>query len=82
LNLLCHDVFLLSENRLVAGLAAPARNIVALALTLENFVEILTELTHTPKDNLEKVNCEKLVNIASIVHILLLKLVQFQRENT
>jgi len=54
----------------------------ALALTSENFVEILAELAHTPQDSVEKVDCEKLVNIAAMVHELLLKLVQFQRENS
>ena len=33
----------------------------ALAITSENFIEILTELAHTPEDSFEKVNMEKLV---------------------
>jgi aminopeptidase YwaD len=43
----------------------------ALALTSENFVEILTEIAHTPKDSPELVDCEKLVKIACMLQDLL-----------
>ena len=53
----------------------------ALALTSENFVEILTELAHTPKDSLDKVNSQKLVETSAALHNLILKLVQYQHKN-
>jgi aminopeptidase YwaD len=43
----------------------------ALALTSENFMEILTEIAHTPKDSPELVDCEKLVEIAKMLQDLL-----------
>jgi len=46
----------------------------ALAITSENFIEILTELAHTPEDNLEKVDCGKLVKVAKTLRDLLLKI--------
>jgi len=46
----------------------------ALAVTSENFVEILTTLAHTPEDNIDKVDCEKLVKVASTIRDLLLKI--------
>ena len=42
----------------------------ALALTSENFVEILTELAHTPKDGIEKVDVGKLVEVANALERL------------
>jgi aminopeptidase YwaD len=42
----------------------------ALALTSENFVEILTEIAHTPKDSPELVDCEKLVKTAKVLQDL------------
>lgn len=32
-----------------------------IAISSENFTEILTELVHTPKGNIDKVDCEKLI---------------------
>ena len=46
----------------------------ALAITSENFVEILTELAHTPEDNIEKVDSNKLMDTAKILEKLLLQL--------
>ena len=43
----------------------------AMAITSENFVEILTELAHTPRDSVEMVDCEKLVKTAVAVRNLL-----------
>jgi hypothetical protein len=43
----------------------------ALALTSENFVEILTEIAHTPKDSPDLVDCEKLVKTAMTLQKLL-----------
>jgi aminopeptidase YwaD len=43
----------------------------ALALTSENFMQILTEIAHTPKDRPELVDCEKLVKIATALQRLL-----------
>ena len=43
----------------------------ALALTSENFVEILTEIAHTPKDSPDLVDCEKLVKTAITLQNLL-----------
>jgi aminopeptidase YwaD len=43
----------------------------ALALTSENFNEILTEIAHTPRDRPELVDCEKLVEIAVALQELL-----------
>jgi len=43
----------------------------AMTITSENFVEILTELAHTPRDSVEKVDCEKLVKTAVAVRNLL-----------
>jgi len=43
----------------------------ALALTSENFMEILTETAHTPKDSPELVDCEKLVRVAAVLQDLL-----------
>jgi aminopeptidase YwaD len=43
----------------------------ALAITSENFVEILTELAHTPKDSPDMVDCEKLAKTARVVRDLL-----------
>ncbi len=43
----------------------------AMALTSENFVEILTEIAHTPKDTPELVDPEKLVEIAITLQELL-----------
>ena len=50
------------------------QGIPALALTSENFMEILTEIAHTPQDGPEKVDCEKLVNIAFGLRDFLLKI--------
>jgi len=38
-----------------------------LAITSENFVEILTELAHTPEDSLDKVDCDKLIETARAI---------------
>ena len=46
----------------------------ALAITSENFVEILTELAHTPKDDVEKVDIDKLVETATTLEKLLNRL--------
>lgn len=46
----------------------------ALALTSENFVDILTEVAHTPKDSTEMVDCEKLVKTAIAVRDLLIEI--------
>ena len=46
----------------------------ALAITSENFVEILTELAHTPKDNIEQVDSRKLVETARILQKLVTQL--------
>jgi len=46
----------------------------ALAITSENFVEILTELAHTPKDSVEQVDVGKLVETAGALYELLKKL--------
>lgn len=43
----------------------------ALAITSENFLEILTELAHTPEDNIEKVDIGKVAEVAMILHNLL-----------
>jgi aminopeptidase YwaD len=43
----------------------------AMAITSKNFVEILTEIAHTPKDSIELVNCEKMVKTAIAVRNLL-----------
>lgn len=43
----------------------------ALALTSENFMQILTEIAHTPKDSPDLVDCEKLVAIAMALRNLL-----------
>ncbi len=46
----------------------------ALAITSENFVEILTELAHTPKDNPEKVDINKLVTCAQSLCALVMQI--------
>ena len=46
----------------------------ALALTSENFMEILTELVHTPKDSIEKVDTGNLVETANALERLLMDL--------
>lgn len=46
----------------------------ALAITSENIVEILTELAHTPQDNIEKVDVGKLVETATVLYKLLTNL--------
>jgi hypothetical protein len=48
----------------------------AIALTSENFMQILTELAHTPADNPSLVDCEKLVEIAKSLRDLLSKINQ------
>jgi aminopeptidase YwaD len=45
----------------------------ALAITSENFVEILTEFAHTPKDNIEKVDCNKIISTSLALHDLLME---------
>jgi aminopeptidase YwaD len=44
----------------------------ALALTSENFMQILTEIAHTPKDRPELVDCGKLEKVASALRDLLM----------
>ena len=44
----------------------------AMAITSENFIQILTELAHTSKDNPEMVDCQKLVNVAYALQDLLI----------
>lgn len=46
----------------------------ALALTSENFMEILTEIAHTPKDSPDLVDPEKLVRTAKVLQHLLVVL--------
>jgi aminopeptidase YwaD len=46
----------------------------ALAITSENFFEILTEIAHTPKDSTERVDCEKLVKTAIAVRDVLIQI--------
>jgi aminopeptidase YwaD len=47
----------------------------ALAITSENFVEILTELAHTSEDNIEKVDCNKVIATSLALHELLMELI-------
>ena len=42
----------------------------ALAITSENFIEILTELAHTPEDNFEKVDIGKVAEVAYMLYDL------------
>ena len=46
----------------------------AIAITSENFMQILTELAHTPEDRPALVDCEKLVDTAISLRELLLKI--------
>ena len=46
----------------------------AVAITSENFMQILTELAHTPEDRPALVDCEKLVYIAISLRDLLLEI--------
>jgi aminopeptidase YwaD len=48
----------------------------ALAITSQRFIEILTEIAHTPKDGPEMVDTSKLVNLAVALRDLLLHLDQ------
>jgi aminopeptidase YwaD len=43
----------------------------ALALTSENFLEIMSEIAHTPKDSPDLIDCEKLVKTAMTLQKLL-----------
>ncbi len=52
------------------------KGVPALAITSENFIEILTELAHTPKDNLEKVSIGKLLMVARSLHKLVTRISQ------
>ena len=46
----------------------------ALAITSEGFMEIETKFAHTPNDHPDLVDCEQLVDIATALHELLLKI--------
>ncbi|MGD8405367.1 MAG: M28 family peptidase [Anaerolineales bacterium] len=48
----------------------------AMAITSENFMQILTELAHTPADNPSMVDCEKLVEVAKSLRELLSEIKQ------
>jgi aminopeptidase YwaD len=43
----------------------------AMAITSESFMQILTELAHTPADNSGMVDCEKLLEVAKSLRELL-----------
>ena len=50
----------------------------ALAITSESFMEIETKFAHTSKDHPDLVDCEQLVDVATVLHELMLKIEKSQ----
>ena len=50
----------------------------ALAITSERFMEIETKFAHTSKDHPDLVDCEQLVDVATVLHELMLKIEKSQ----